>query len=115
MTISLAEAKYVGETIVYCQARWLHIVLNNIQQRREDQTLIYYDNNSDIALSKHHVFYRKSKHIDARYRFIREIVNKGDIYLEHCKSQDQLADIFTKPLAIDVFEFHRQNYVQAFS
>jgi hypothetical protein len=107
--LSSTEAEYVATTTTTCQAVWLCRVLNDIQQRQEEPTPIYCENNSTITLSKNHVFHQKRKHIDTRYHFIREFVNKGDIYLEPCKSQDQLVDIFTKPLAIDVFEFHRKN------
>jgi len=55
------------------------------------------------------VFHQNIKHIDTRYHFIRELVRKGEFYLEPCKSIDQLVDIFTKPLSEDVFEFHRGN------
>jgi hypothetical protein len=59
-----------------------------------------------VTISQQYLY---QKHIDTRYHFIRELVNNGEIYLEFCKSKDQLADIFTKPLARDVFEFHRHN------
>ena len=63
------------------------------------------DNNSAIALSKNHVFHKRTKHIDTRFHFIRELVNDKEICLEFCKSEDQLADIFTKPLAKDTFQY----------
>ena len=37
-------------------------------------------------------------------------MRNGEVHLKPCKSGDQLADIFTKPLAIDVFEFHKINF-----
>jgi len=70
---------------------------------------VYCDNKSAITLSKNHVLHQKRKYIDTRYHFIRELVNNGEIYLQSCRSKDQLADMFTKPLAKDVFESHRQN------
>ena len=84
-------------------------VFKELQQGQEEPTPVYCDNNLANALSKNHVFHQKSKHIDTRYHFIRELVNNGEIYLKFCKSKDQLADIFTKPLAKDVFEYHREN------
>ena len=65
------------------------------------------DNNSAIALSKNHVFYKRTKHIDIRFHFIRELVNDKEICLEFCRYEDQLADIFTKPLAKDTFQYLR--------
>jgi hypothetical protein len=109
VTLSSAEAEYVAATSAACQAVWLRRVLEGLQQKQEGPTTVYCDNNSAIALSKNHVFHQKSKHIDTRYHFIRELVNNGEVHVEHCKSIDQLADIFTKPLAKDIFEFHRNN------
>ena len=55
------------------------------------------------------VCYQKRKNINTRYQFIRELVRNGEVHLKPCKSSDQLADIFTKTLVIDVFEFHKIN------
>ena len=74
---------------------------------QEEPTTIYCDNNSAISLSKNHVFHQHSKHIDIRYHYICELVNNGDICLKFCRSKEQLADIFTKPLAKNVFEHLR--------
>ena len=62
-----------------------------------------------IVVSKNTVFHERSKHIDTRYHFIRELVSNGEVHLKPCRSSDQLIDIFTKSLAQDVFEFHRRN------
>ena len=50
---------------------------------------------------------QKTKQIDTRYHFIRELVNNKEICLEFCRSDDQLADIFTKPFARDTFQYLR--------
>ena len=77
---------------------------NQAEQQRS--TKIYCDNTSAIALSKNSVFHQKRKHIGTRYHFIRELVSNGEVHLKPCKSSDQLANIFTKPLVIDLFDFH---------
>lgn len=56
------------------------------------------DNKSAIALAKNPVHHERSKHIDTRYHFIREHVEKGSVRLEYVKTENQLADILTKPL-----------------
>ena len=53
------------------------------------------------------VFHKRTKHIDTRYHFIRELVNNGEIGLEYCRSKDQLAGIFTKALTQEQFEYLR--------
>ena len=82
--------------------------MSYLMRDQEGATQIYYDYNSTIELSKIHVFHKRSKHIDIRYHFIRELINNGEIYLEFCKFEDQSIDIFTKPLAKERFEHLRK-------
>ena len=77
----------------------------NFERSFVEPTTIFCDNNSAIALSKNHVFHKRTKQFDPRFHFIRELVDNKEICLEFCKSEDQLADIFTKPLAKDTFQY----------
>ena len=71
-------------------------------------TMIFCDNSSAIALSKNSVFHKRTKHIDIKFHFIRELVSNGEIVLQHCRTEDQFADILTKPLAQKSFEHFRK-------
>ncbi|MCI45484.1 copia protein, partial [Trifolium medium] len=51
-----------------------------------------------IDLAKHPVSHGRSKHIERRFHFLRDQVNRDKLELEYCKSEIQLADILTKPL-----------------
>ena len=55
------------------------------------------DNQGAIALSKNPVNRQRSKHIDIKYHFVREMYVKGMIYIVYCPTQDMVADILTKP------------------
>jgi hypothetical protein len=104
VTPSSTEAEYVAATSATCQAVWMRRMLKYLLQEQHEPTKIFYDNNSTILLSKNHVFHKKTKHIDTRYHFIRELVNDKEINLEFCRSKEQVADIFTKALARDAFQ-----------
>ena len=56
------------------------------------------DNESAIKLTNNPVQHARTKHIDVRHHFIRDHQQKGDICIESVGTEDQLADIFTKPL-----------------
>ena len=71
---------------------------------QHEATEIRVDNKSAIELAKNPVHHERSKHIDVRFHFIREKVKKGDMRMIHVASQDQVADIFTKPLPTALFE-----------
>jgi hypothetical protein len=98
VSLSSAEAEYVAATTAACHAVWLRRLLKDMGHAVKYTTTIFCDNNSAIALSKNHMFHKKSKHIDTRYHFIRELVKEGEISLLFCGSKEQLADMFTKPL-----------------
>ena len=78
-----------------------------MKQQLEDFKLMYNhipikcDNTSAINLSKNPIQHSRTKHIEIRYHFLRDHVQKGDIVLEFTNTHDQLADIFTKPLPED--------------
>ena len=59
---------------------------------------LLYDNESAIKLTNNLVQHVRTKHIDVRHHFIRDHKQKGDIYIESVGTEDQLDDIFTKPL-----------------
>ena len=70
----------------------------------QTKILIKCDNTSAINLSKNLIQYSRMKHIDIRHHFIRDHIQNEDIILEFVPTENQLADIFTKPLNVDRFE-----------
>jgi hypothetical protein len=107
--LSYTEAKYVASTEAACQAIWMRKMLKELRHEREEATKIYCDNNSTIALSKNSLFHKMSKHIDTMYHFISELINNGEIFLEHYRSEEQFADIFTESLGKESFVHQRDN------
>jgi hypothetical protein len=51
-----------------------------------------------VKLTNNPVQHARTKHIDVRHHFIRDYQQKGDISIKNVGTDDQLADIFTKPL-----------------
>eukprot|EP00253_Pinus_taeda_P003789 PITA_03789 len=103
-----AEAEYVAATAAACQAVWMRRMLRSLCQKQAKGTVIFCDNSSAIALSNNFVFHKRTKHIDTNFHYIRELVNNGEIVLQHCRTQEQVADILTKPLDQKSFEFLRK-------
>ncbi|GKC42473.1 hypothetical protein Tco_1060195 [Tanacetum coccineum] len=66
---------------------------------------LYCDNKSVIALCCNNVQHSRAKHIDIRYHFIKEQVENGIVELYFVRTEYQLADIFTKPLPQERFNF----------
>ena len=97
------EVEYIAANAAACQTIWLRRILADLRERQEDGTTIFCDNISSIALSKNPIFHGRSKHIEIIYHFIRKLVENGDIKMEYYRSEQQVADIFTKPLGITSF------------
>ena len=67
----------------------------------------YCDNNSTIKLSKNPVLHGRSKHIDVRFHFLRDLSKDEVIKLVQCSSQEHISDIMTKPLKLESFSNFR--------
>jgi hypothetical protein len=80
------------------EAIYMRRLLGDIGYQQEQPTVIYEDNQGCIALSENPVEHKRTKHIDIRYHFTRERVESGDVVLEYVTTEDQLADLMTKPL-----------------
>lgn len=78
-------------------------MLEELHFKQQDPTPIYCDNSSAIKLSENPVLQGRNKHIDVKYHFLRELTNEGTINLIHCKSEDQVTDVLTKPLKLAMF------------
>jgi len=71
------------------------------------------DSKSAIDLAKHLVAHGRSKHIETHFHFLRDQVNKGKLEVEHCKTEEQVADLLTKPLKTNNFEYSKNKLEMA--
>ena len=69
--------------------------------------ILYCDNISSINISKNLVMDAKTKHIAIKYLYVRELVEDKQVKMEYIHSKDHIADIFTKPLPKDAYEYLR--------
>ncbi|KAJ9560092.1 hypothetical protein OSB04_005252 [Centaurea solstitialis] len=104
VTLSSTEAELVAATGCASQAVWLKNILKELLWKETGPTQIYCDNTSTIKLSKNPVLHGRSKHIDVKYHFLRGLTDDGVINLIQCRSEDQIADILTKPLKFPAFQ-----------
>ena len=105
---STAEAEFIAAIAAVNQALWLQKLLRDLQMEEEEATEISVDNQAAIAISHNPVFHGKTKHFNIKLYFLREVQKNGEVKLIYCKSENQLADLFTKPLPVSRFEFLRQ-------
>ncbi|CAL9002860.1 unnamed protein product [Prunus brigantina] len=103
VTLSTTEAEFIAAASSACQVVWLRRILEVLNQEQSSPTVVFCDNISAIKLSKNPVMHGRSKHIDVRFHFLRDLVRDGILELIQCSTQQQVADVLTKPLKLDVF------------
>lgn len=99
VALSSAEAEYVAAAAATQEAVFLRRALADLGHVQPDPTILYEDNQGAIAMSENPVHRQRSKHIDVKHNFVREKVGSLEIKLVYVPTQDQLADMLTKPLA----------------
>ncbi|KAK1419766.1 hypothetical protein QVD17_29081 [Tagetes erecta] len=104
VALSSCESEFMAATAAACQALWLRGLLSEITGVKEKVVLLKVDNRSAIALMKNPVFFGRSKHINTRYHFIRECIERVEVQVEHVSGEEQKADILTKALPRIKFE-----------
>jgi hypothetical protein len=97
VALSTAEAEYIATNSCCAQILWMKAILNDFEIKFKN-VLLLCDNESAIKLTNNPVQHARTKHIDVCHHFIRDHQQKGDICIESVGIEDQLADIFIKPL-----------------
>ncbi|GJR36082.1 retrovirus-related pol polyprotein from transposon TNT 1-94 [Tanacetum coccineum] len=103
-SMSSAEAEYVSLSACCAQVLWLRTQLTDYGFHF-DKIPMYCDSKAAIAISCNPVQHSRTKHIDVRYHFIKEQVEKGIVELFFVGTEYQLADLFTKALSEDRFKY----------
>ncbi|KAJ9557983.1 hypothetical protein OSB04_012597 [Centaurea solstitialis] len=96
VSLSTAEAEYVTAACCCSQVLWMKTQLADFGYTMQ-RIPIYCDSKSAIQIAANPVQHSRTKHIDIRYHFIKDHVEKGNIELYFVESDLQLVDLFTKP------------------
>ncbi|GJW09743.1 hypothetical protein Tco_1575570 [Tanacetum coccineum] len=97
LAISTTEAEYVFVEKACQQALWMKQALVDYGINLDDIPILC-NNKGAIDLSKNPVLHSRTKHIEIRHHFLRDNVQKGNISIKKVSSEDNIADILTKPL-----------------
>nr|GEX72414.1 retrovirus-related Pol polyprotein from transposon TNT 1-94 [Tanacetum cinerariifolium] len=103
-SMSFEEAEYVSLSACYAQVLWMRTQLTDYGFHFE-KIPMYCDSKAAIAISYNPVQHSRTKHIDVRYHFIKEKVEKGIVELFFVETEYQLADLFTKALPVERFSY----------
>lgn len=103
VTLSSTEAEYIAATNCACHCVWIKGIMEQNFHEQCNCMEIYCDNTSSIKLSRNPVMHRRTKHIDVRYHYIRDLTNQEVVKLVFCGTEEQVADIMTKPIKLETF------------
>lgn len=98
VALSSTEAEYIALSTAAKEAVYLRRLLKEVGCNRKDPILLKGDNMSAIQISKNPVFHKRTKHIEIKYHYIREVVEQKGIELEYVSTNENVSDIFTKNL-----------------
>ena len=107
IALSSTKADYVVVSSCYAQILWIKYQLADCRIEL-NKISIRCDNKSVINLSKNSVLHSRTKHIDIWHHFIKKQVLNGNIFFDYVCIEDQLIDIFTKPLSEERFSHLRR-------
>lgn len=99
IALSTVEAEYIAQSHAAKEALWLHTFIGELRGKQAPPLTIHCDNQGAIALSKDNKFHARTKHINIRHHFVHEAIEDGKLSVMYIPTDDNPADIFTKPLA----------------
>ena len=95
VALSMTEAEYMAITEAVKEAIWLQGLLDDLGIGQK-QVTVFCDSQSTIHLAKNQVYHARTKHIDVRYHFVREIIEEGGVLVQKIKTDDNPAVMLTK-------------------
>lgn len=109
VALSTTEAEYMAVTEAFKEAIWLQGLIKDLGIVQKNVN-IFCDSQSAICLAKNQVHHGRTKHIDVRFHFIREIIDEGNILLQKIQTAENPADMLTKVVSGIKFQ-HCKNLI----
>lgn len=98
VSLSSTEAEYISLSEASQEAVWLRRLMNDFEVKLNHATVIYEDNQSCLKLIENEKFSRRTKHIETKYNFVRDLKSKDILDFKYCPTDQMEADMMTKPL-----------------
>jgi len=113
VALSTTEAEYMAVTEAVKEAIWLYGLLDELGIGHK-YIKVHCDSQSAIHLAKNQVYHARTKHIDVRYHFVREILEEGEIQIQKIPTTENPADMMTKVVTAVKFQ-HCLNLINILS
>lgn len=104
VALSSCEAEYIATSMCACQVVWLMNLMKGLSSEECEVMTLMINNVSIIILTKNLIAHGRIKHIEMRFHYLRELVSEEKLKLGCCKSEDQVDNLLTKGIIIEVFK-----------
>lgn len=104
VALSTTEAEYMAMTEAIKESIWLRGIIKEFGIKQKSVT-VHCDSQSALHLIKHQVYHERSKHIDVKYHFVRDIIDKGLVKVVKIGTEEHPADMLTKALPTAKFRY----------
>jgi hypothetical protein len=98
VSLSTTESEYVAASAGGKEVVWMRRLLQDLGRRQDQPTELFIDNQSAIKLVRNPEFHQRTKHIDVKFHFIRDLQENQLINATYINTENQLADLLTKGL-----------------
>jgi len=113
VALSTAEAEYMAMSAAVQEVKWVHALLVELGCSVPLPIPLYTDNRAAVSISSNEsVPHTRTKHIDVRHHYVRELVQRNWLVVRWIRSEDQLADVFTKGLDKNTFKTLTQHIIK---
>ena len=106
VALSTAESEYVALSGCVQEVIWVRRMLQFLGFGISEPTTVFEDNEAAQALANNDTMTKKSRFVDTRFHYTREMVNEGEIEVKRCDTQFMTADIFTKAMSKELMDRH---------
>ena len=104
VAVSTTEAEYVSTAEACKQLNWILQLMQDFGIEEPKPVQLFEDNEGCIRLALTEKINSRTKHIDVKHHLVRNMTKEGLVELEHCRTDEMIADSLTKPLPRDKFE-----------
>jgi len=98
VTLSSMEAEYVALTYCVMEIQFVMNLLKEMGVAVDTPVIVNEDNAGALFLAKNHSLGQRTKHIDIKYHYVRDLIENGIIEIKYVQTNWNLADIMTKSL-----------------
>ena len=98
VALSTTEAEYIALAEASQEAIWIRRLIEDFEQKKPERTIIYEDNQSCLKLICNNKYSNRTKHIDTKFHYVKDLRINGVVDYQYCPTEEMLADMLTKAL-----------------